>query len=102
MSNLENKDILAQNLKRLMRIKNVDRNTMCDDLKLKYSTVSEWLSANKYPRIDKIELMANYFGVLKSDIIEQHISPKSEISILPQENIYQIPIFENVAAGWGN
>ena len=45
MSNLGNKDILAQNLKRLMRIKNVDRNTMCDDLKLKYSTVSEWLSA---------------------------------------------------------
>lgn len=61
MSDLGNKEVLARNLKRLMSENNIDRNKMCDDLKLKYSTVSEWLSANKYPRIDKIELMAKYF-----------------------------------------
>ena len=37
-------------------------------------TVSEWLSCKKYPRIDKIELLANYFGILKSDLIEEHTS----------------------------
>ena len=35
------------------------------------STFSEWINARKYPRIDKIEILANYFGVLKSDLIEE-------------------------------
>ena len=26
--------------------------------------------AKKYPRMDKVEMMANYFGILKSDLIE--------------------------------
>lgn len=33
-------------------------------------TVNDWISAKKYPRIDKIEILANYFGILKSDLIE--------------------------------
>lgn len=70
MSDLGNKQILAHNLLRLMQEKQIDRQKLCNDLGFKYSTVSEWLSAKKYPRIDKIELMANYFGVQKSDLIE--------------------------------
>jgi hypothetical protein len=34
------------------------------------------MKAKKYPRIDKIEFMANYFGINKSDLIEnKNISP---------------------------
>ena len=29
------------------------------------------MKAKKYPRIDKIEILANYFGILKSDLIEE-------------------------------
>jgi transcriptional regulator with XRE-family HTH domain len=35
------------------------------------STFNEWMKAKKYPRIDKIEMLANYFGILKSDLIEE-------------------------------
>ena len=35
------------------------------------STFNDWLKAKKYPRIDKIELLADYFGILKSDLIEE-------------------------------
>ena len=34
------------------------------------STMNDWLKGKKYPRIDKIEILANYFGILKSDLIE--------------------------------
>lgn len=34
-------------------------------------TFNEWLKAKKYPRIDKIEKLADYFGILKSDLIEE-------------------------------
>lgn len=65
-----NKQILSDNLSYYMTIKGVDRNTLCEALNFKYSTVSEWLSAKKYPRIDKIEMLANYFDIEKSDLIE--------------------------------
>ena len=53
------------------------RNDICDDLGFKYTTFSDWVNGKKYPRIDKIEMMANYFGVEKSDLIED----KSKVSV---------------------
>jgi transcriptional regulator with XRE-family HTH domain len=35
-------------------------------------TFSDWVNAKTYPRIDKIELMANYFGISKADLVEEH------------------------------
>ena len=70
MSDLGNRIIFAKNLKHYMDIYKVDRNQLCTALGFKYTTVSEWLAGNKYPRIDKIEMLANYFNVQKSDLIE--------------------------------
>ncbi|MGQ7477615.1 LexA family transcriptional regulator [Streptococcus suis] len=62
---------MSNNLKYYMDKKGVDRNQLCSDLDLKYMTVSDWINAKTYPRIDKIELLANYFGINKSDLIEE-------------------------------
>lgn len=70
MSDLGNREVLAKNLKYYMSINNVDRNQLCKSLGFKYTTLTDWINANKYPRIDKIEMMANYFGIQKSDLIE--------------------------------
>jgi transcriptional regulator with XRE-family HTH domain len=35
------------------------------------STFSDWIKGKKYPRIDKIEILADYFGIMKSDLIEE-------------------------------
>lgn len=75
MTALGNKQIMADNIAYYMSVKGVDRNQLCDDLNFKYSTVSEWLAAKKYPRIDKIEIMAAYFGITKSDLIEERNQP---------------------------
>ena len=34
-------------------------------------TMNDWIKGKKYPRIDKIEILADYFGILKSDLIEE-------------------------------
>lgn len=70
MSDLGNKEIFAKNLNYYMKLNNVDRNKLCNDLDFNYTTVREWTNGTSYPRIDKIELLANYFGILKSDLIE--------------------------------
>lgn len=100
MTSIGNKQILADNLAYYMKKKNVDRNRFCEDLGFKYSTVSEWLSAKKYPRIDSIEKMANYFGIVKSQLIEKH-EPFNISAVIPSNKIYQIPVFETVSAGFG-
>lgn len=70
MSDFGNKTVFAANLQWYMDKQQIDRNQLCADLGFKYPTVSDWLSARKYPRIDKIETLARYFGVQKSALIE--------------------------------
>ena len=58
MSDLGNKEIFAKNLKYYMKLNHKDRNDVCRDLEIPYSTFTDWCNANIYPRIDKIELLA--------------------------------------------
>lgn len=70
INNLGNKDIFAKNLAHYLKINNYDAIDVCKKLSIAPSTFSDWLNAKKYPRIDKIEMLANYFNILKSDLIE--------------------------------
>ena len=82
----EQKKVFAKNIKYYMNINNKDRNQVCKDLGFKYSTFTDWVNGNKYPRIDRIELMANYFGITKSDLIEE----KKDYSELNQKDKKEI------------
>ena len=73
MGGLGNKEIMAKNIKRLMELRGKDRNDICKDLGFKYTTFTDWINAKTYPRIDKIEMMANYFGVSKADLVEEPV-----------------------------
>lgn len=75
MSALGNKEIMARNIKRYMQKMGISRKDFCERLGFAYSTVTDWLNAEKYPRIDKIEMMANFFGVSKADLVEPSPSP---------------------------
>lgn len=74
MSDLGNKEIMAKNIQRLMDSRGIDRNKMSDDLNIKYTTLTSWIKGDSYPRIDKIELMARYFDVSKSELVEEKSS----------------------------
>lgn len=87
---LGNKEIMAKNIKFYMQRKGVDRNQLCLDLGLKYMTVSDWINSKTYPRIDKIELLANYFGINKSDLIEDKSSLSSNRSTAPHSPVATI------------
>ena len=72
MSNIGNKEIFAQNLNRYLNRSGVDQKIVAEAVGVAASTFNEWTKGKKYPRIDKIELLAQYFGILKSDLIEEH------------------------------
>lgn len=92
-----NKEVLANNLKYYMNKHNVTRNDLVDDLNIAYMTISDWINAKTYPRIDKIELLAHYFQIEKSDLIEYHgnksiideiIDVSSQLHEMRQQKVY--------------
>lgn len=76
---LGNKEIMAKNIAKYMEKAGVDRNKLSADLGISYTTITDWIKGKTYPRIDKIELLANYFGVSKSDLVEDAVSDISTI-----------------------
>lgn len=83
---LGNKEIMARNIKKYMNRKGVTSAEVCRALDLKTNTFSNWLTAKIYPRIDKIEMLAEYFGITKSALVEDSdniaLSSKEQTLIL--------------------
>lgn len=79
MSNIGNKETLSKNLKYYIEKSGKDRRELAEIWGFPYSTLTEWINAKKYPRIDRIEIMADYFGILKSDLIEERTEKHREM-----------------------
>ena len=77
MSSIGNKEVFARNLAKYLHRSGKSQREMADIVGVSSSTFNEWMMAKKYPRMDKIEFMANYFGILKSDLIEKEEDKKS-------------------------
>ncbi len=87
-SNLGNKEIMAQNIRRHIEKLGLNAKDFALIMDFKYTTVLDWLNAKTYPRIDKVELMANYFNVDKSDLVEEFkntSSPTPQVLHLDRE-----------------
>lgn len=63
--------VFSENLKKYMALSGKSRRDVCDALGFSYFTFSDWVTGKKMPRMDKVEQLANYFGILKSDLIEE-------------------------------
>ena len=82
-NSLGNKKIMANNIRRHLDSLGLNVKDFAALMNFKYTTVLDWVNAKTYPRIDKIELMANYFKVDKSDLVERY-TPST--SLLQQIN----------------
>lgn len=89
---LGNKETMARNIKKYLVVTRKDQAEVCKDLSFPETTFSGWVNAKNYPRIDKIEMMANYFGVEKSDLIEDATDTLKAKGVL-------IPVLGRVQAG---
>ena len=76
---MNNKSVFARNLQYQMDLKGKTRKDICKALGFSYYTFSDWVNGKKYPRMDKVEMLANYFGVLKSDLIEEKTEEHKEM-----------------------
>lgn len=81
----EIKKMFSTNLKQIMLDHSKTQSDLVKDLNLRQATVSDWLNGKKYPRMDKVELLAKYFNVSINDLIM--VTPKFEYSMSPKEKM---------------
>lgn len=98
MTSLGNKKIMSKNLHYYVAKSEKERNEICRDLDVAYSTFTDWYNGNTYPRIDRIEQMARYFGCTKADLVEDRDHEKN--TEYYSDGAVSIPVYDRVAAGF--
>ena len=89
------KRVFAQNLSNLLAANKKTQADLVADLKLNKSTVSTWVNGTKMPRMNKIEQLAHYFGVEKSDLIEDKSDVNDSYYIDPEVAEYTNKLKDN-------
>jgi transcriptional regulator with XRE-family HTH domain len=80
MASYETKRIFGNNLTRIIDSQNKTQLELASALDVSPSSVSYWCNGEKMPRMDKIESIADFLGVSKSDLLEDNISKTTTIS----------------------
>lgn len=89
MTSIGNKSVLAKNLTYYVDRSGKTQKELSEIVGVATSTFNDWMKGKKYPRIDKIEILANYFGILKSDLIEDksQTPPHDELPLTEGEKM---------------
>lgn len=91
------KEVFAKNLKYYMERKGISQKELAEIVGVSAPALNDWIKAKKYPRIDKIEMLSDFFGCLKSDLIEekQKQSAESELSNQKKEFIQKVMLMSD-------
>lgn len=100
MSEENYRSTFAKKLKYYMDLNGKNQMDLMRDLHLGSSTVSSWCTGSKLPRMGKIQMLADYFGINKSDLIENDTA-NSELptNAIPYNPTHRIPILGRISAG---
>ena len=86
----------------LLAKKKLEQQNLTDYLGVHKSTFSAWKSGNSKSYMKYIDRIADYFNVSTDYLLGGTDTISSNISeIIPQDKIYQIPVYESVSAGFG-
>ena len=90
------KATFSKNLKYFLELNDKQPVDLVNDLKLPFSTVSNWVNGTKMPRMGNVELLAKYFGIEKSDLLEEKSKDGQDYYINPEtaeiaQQVFQDP-----------
>ena len=82
----------SETLKAIMQKHGKTQGDLVKDLNFRQATVSDWLNGKKYPRMDKIEKLANYFDISINELLLQSVTvpvpASSSLSLTQQEETH--------------
>lgn len=99
MDDTQQKKIFAQNLRYYLDLNNKSQKEVADAIQVSPQTFNTWTQGIAIPRMGKVQLLADYFHIKKTDLIDKH----NEITSDEQPTYYITPetaemaqaIFEN-------
>lgn len=65
------KKVFSTNLRYYMDLQNKPQIDIINNLGVNKSTVSSWCNGTRLPRMDKIDILAKYFDINRSDLLEE-------------------------------
>lgn len=90
------KEVFAKNLRYYLDQSGKTQKELSKIIGVSAPTIHEWCSGKKTPRMDKVERLANYFGILKSDLIEDKGNKPAEVDRLSNKKKAFIQRVENM------
>ncbi len=93
MNDEQQKRIFAKNLSMYVAQSGKQQKEIAETLGFNQKTFNGWCKALSMPTMGKVQAMADYFGIMKSDLLDEHIFSREKSSS------FRIPVLGRVAAG---
>lgn len=78
MSDHEFNKLFARNLTYFMNLNKKNQTNLSKDLQISKATISSWCNGTRIPRMDKIDILCNYFNIQRSDLMEDNINKQEQ------------------------
>lgn len=75
-----NLDVFTRNFKRHLALSGKRQVEVANAVGVSTGTITDWKKGRSYPRMDKIQLLAEFFGIQKSDLVEDVNIAKETVS----------------------
>lgn len=92
--NVKARQIFINNLKREMKRTGKSQSDISRTLEIPLSTVSSWYNGASYPRVDKMQALADYFRISMRDLTDD-----MELS---DSIVLRIPLYDQISCGTGS
>lgn len=75
--------VFTNNFKYYLTKNNKTVADLSKDLHIAYSTINDWYNGKKYPRVDSIHILADYFNIRFKDLAEEHKKEEKKGAVVP-------------------
>ena len=93
---LGNKDVFSANLIYYIESKGVTQREVAKHIKVTESSITDWITKRHYPRLDKIQLLAEFFGVDMTDLVEPKKTKSANERTLTDKEQLILDLFHKV------
>lgn len=89
--NQKEKIVFSNNLKKLVANSNLPQREIANRIKVSPQTFNTWTQGIAIPRMKKIQLLADFFNVEKSDLIDEKTNINTQdISVMVDDLMYNL------------
>lgn len=94
------REIFVRNINHIMKIKNKKAAQIARDLNIPLSTISSWTNGQSYPRVDKMQKLADYLNVSMRQLTDDE-EENDFVSFTSIDSAMQFIIKSPVASAYG-